>query len=100
MRKLKQRAAPLDYVERGHMPGAKLKYMCTRCFRVFAKRVEGDGITERCTCGNDVLVRLDPEVPIPKKKASNATWRKFFEKNFMSAQSATYYKEFKLRRQL
>ncbi len=88
-----------DYVERGHMIGARPpKYMCTECFSVFAKRSEGEGHTERCTCGNDDLVRLNPEIPIPRKKANNRSWWEFFKGNFMSVKANVYYTKFKLMR--
>jgi len=66
--------------------------MCTNCFRIFSKRFSiKNGHTERCTCGNDELIRLDREVPIPRKKASNKKWEEFFRKNYLSR----YYKRFK-----
>jgi len=74
------------------------KYMCTNCFKIFSKRYERDkyeGQTQRCICGNDKLVRLNREVPIPRKKASNKKWLEFFKKNFMSWDANVYYKKFK-----
>jgi len=38
------------------------KYMSLSCFRIFSKRYENNGATQRCTCGNDALKRLDPEI--------------------------------------
>jgi hypothetical protein len=54
------------------------KHMCTNCFRIFSKRYSIDSCTQRCTCGSDELVRLDREVPIPRKKAGNKKWEEFF----------------------
>lgn len=88
----------IDYIERGHMMGARPpKYMCTSCFRIFSKRREGNGETQRCICGNEILVHLDPEVPIPRKKANNSKWKKFFNSNFLSAEAKMYYQRFKIK---
>jgi len=67
------------------------KYMCTDCFNIFGKRYDGEGYTQRCVCGGDKLVRLDREVPIPRKKAGNNKWQEFFKGNYLSR----YYKRFK-----
>lgn len=86
----------MDYVERGHMMGAKPpKYMCTECFRIFSKRYQNDGITKRCACGNEELVQLDPEIPIPRRKANKRKWKEFFNRNFMSRQAKLYFLRFK-----
>jgi len=68
------------------------KFICTNCFRIFSRRYEGNnpGYTQRCTCGNDVLIRLDKEVPIPRKNAGNKKWEEFFRRNYLSR----YYKIF------
>ena len=77
------------------------KHMCLSCFRIFSKRYEGDGVelygtTQRCTCGYDILKRLDPNVPIPRKKANNRKWWEFFKKQFwMMSTAEVYYKRFK-----
>lgn len=92
----------IDYVERGHMLGAKPpKHMCTSCFRIFSKRYEGKwreggGSTQRCTCGNEELVRLDPSIPIPRRKANSKKWKEFFDRNFLSAKAKVYYQRFKM----
>jgi len=93
----KRRNKTIDYVERGHMMGAKPpKYMCTECFNIFSKRSEGDGQTQKCKCGNEELVPLDPCIPIPRKKAKNdKKWLEFFTKNFMSTKANLYYQKFK-----
>lgn len=86
----------MDYVERGHMFFAKPpKYMCTECFRIFSKRSDNDGRTERCPCGNDLLVPLDPEIPIPRKKANKRKWKEFFKRNFPSTLAEVYFLKFK-----
>jgi len=77
------------------------KYMCLSCFRIFSKRYQSDGVepygaTKRCTCGNEELKRLDPNVPIPRKKANNRKWWEFFRKQFwMTMTARTYYKRFR-----
>jgi len=72
------------------------KYMWLSCFRIFSKRYENYGTTQRCTCGNEELKRLDPNVPIPRKKANNRRWEEFFRKQFWMAYTAeVYYKRFK-----
>jgi hypothetical protein len=76
------------------------KYMCLSCFRIFSKRYENYGITERCICGNKELTRLDPKVSIPRKRASNQKWRKFFRDQFWliglgDGLGKVYYKRFK-----
>ena len=71
------------------------KFICANCFRIFSRRYEGTdcdyGYTQRCTCGNDELIRLDKEVPIPRKKAGNKKWEEFFRGNYLSR----YYKRFR-----
>ena len=72
------------------------KYMCLSCFRIFSKRYENCGATKRCICGNEELKRLDPDVHIPRKKASNQKWLEFFKKQFWLISTAEiYYKRFK-----
>ena len=86
----------MDYVERGHMMGAKPpKHMCIECFRIFSIRNEDGGRTEKCTCGNKELVRLDPSVPVPRRKANKRTWKEFFKRNFMSKQAELHFLKFK-----
>lgn len=89
----------LDYIERGHcmFPYPKPpKYMCVDCFRIFSKRRKGKGETQRCTCGAKELARLDPTVPIPKRKANNKEWKEFFNRNFLSVKAKLYYQIFKM----
>lgn len=84
------------YIERNHRVGAKPpKCMCTKCFRIFAKRSKSGGRTERCTCGNEDLVNLDPKISVPKKNAGHAHWLKFFKGNYMLG---LYYGKFRPRR--
>ena len=87
-----------DYIERNHMQLPK--YMCTKCFNIFSKRSEGDGQTQKCKCGNEELVQLDPCIPIPRRKAkNNKKWLEFFKGNFMSPKANLYYQKFKLLRE-
>jgi len=80
------------------------KYMCLSCFRIFSKRYQGNGVnpygaTKRCTCGNEELKRLDPDVPIPRRIANNKKWWEFFRNQFwMTMTAKTYYERFKEQR--
>lgn len=83
------------------------KYMCLSCFRIFSKRYKDDGAkpygaTKRCTCGNEELKCLDPNIPIPRKRASDQKWREFFKRQPWSTATAgrIYYERFKEARKI
>lgn len=74
-----------DYLERQTWHHSNSNFLCVTCKTVFKQDKYRDCSDCKCpSCGNE-LVFIGIKTEVPRKKASNSIWKKFFKKENIDA---------------